>query len=324
MPNGTRSYKVPSMILSDKRQKGQFFTQGNPFGYPAFLRWAKLAGLPQAQVLEPFAGANGLIAMLRKEKLCREFISYDIAPASRQVRHRDTMADFPTGFSVCVTNPPWLARNSATRRGLNFPATGFDDVYKHCLRLCLSHCQHVAAIVPASFLQSGLFRSRLHTYILLHGNMFNDTENPACLALFGEPRKQVQLFYDEDYIGALDMMEQHLPQEQKQKMPLKFNCRDGALGFISFDNNRQASIRFCDAKELEGRAIKHSSRFITRISGNFHNLGRLVARLNDRISAFRIDTRDIFLTPFKGIRNDGVYRRRMEYGLARKFIHEVS
>ena len=312
------------MVSSDKRAKGQFFTQGNPFAYKAVQRWSKLAGLPHARVLEPFAGANSLIAMLRKEGLCRHFRSYDIAPASRQVHRRDTIASFPTGFSVCVTNPPWLARNSATRRGLDFPATGFDDLYKHCLKLCLDHCQHVAAIVPASFLQSGLFRSRLNTYILLHGTMFSDTENPVCLALFGEPRQQVQLFYDDDYIGTLDMMEQYLPRDTKRSVPIKFNCPHGALGFISFDNSRHPSIRFCDAKELEGRAIKHSSRFITRISGGFDGLTNLIARLNERIAAFREDTKDIFLTPFKGMRDDGAYRRRMEYALARKFIHEAS
>ncbi len=60
---------------------------------------------------------------------------------------------------------------------------------------------------------------------------------------------------------------------------------------------------------------------ITRISGDLGNVSRLIKRLNDNIEDFRNETNDVCLTPFKGLRKDvGVYRRRMDYALARDFI----
>ena len=106
--------------MSKKRQNGRFFTEGNPFRHPAFHAWAKQCRLPERSILEPFAGANGLIDHLENMDLCNESMSYDLFPANERVVERDTLADFPSGFNVCITNPPWLARNSATVRGLSF------------------------------------------------------------------------------------------------------------------------------------------------------------------------------------------------------------
>ncbi len=313
--------------MSDKRARGRYYTRGNPFDLPPFLRWAEQAGLPDSCVLEPFAGANNIIKTLKKLGLCGSFKSYDLEPTDKTVEKRDTIARFPQGFEVCVTNPPWLARNSATRRGLPFAGTRYDDLYKHCLELCLNHCEYVAALIPASYLQSRLFQDRLQTYILLHDTIFNDTENPVCLSLFGglplpsgKPTGRVDIYYDADYIGTLASLMAKLPK-QKNDRRVKFNDPKGDLGFISFDNTKKPSIHFCRAEEIEDYPIKESSRFITRISGNFGSLSGLIDRLNEQVSAFRKETHDVFLTPFKGMREDGEYRRRMDYALARRFIN---
>ena len=307
--------------MNAKRTRGRFYTAGNPFTLAPFREWANRAGLPGKRVLEPFAGANGLIKMLRELSLCEDAASYDITPAGRDVRRRDTLAGFPSGFEVCVTNPPWLARNSATRRGLPYPGGGYGDLYQRCLKLCLDHCPHVAALVPASFLQSGLFRERLQRYILLHRILFDDTENPVCLALFGpEPAATVHIYHDEEYVGDLRALARRLPVE-KRRRELKFNDPGGMLGFISFDAARAPSIRFCDADEIKDYSIKTSSRFVTRIGGCGQVTPARISQLNRDIAAFRRGTADVFLTPFKGLRRDGQYRRRMEFALARKFIN---
>ena len=309
--------------MSEKRQNGCYFTQGNPFAFPAFREWAARAGLPGATLLEPFAGAGDLIRKLQAQGWCKRYAAYDIQPASQLVAARDTIAHFPRGFDVCVTNPPWLAKNSATRRGLAYPQTPFDDLYKHCLSLCLLRCGHVAALVPASFLQSGLFRERLAAYILLHGEMFNDTDNPSCLALFHAGRSQeVRLYNDDQPLGTLAALSRALPKPKRDR-GLRFNDPEGRLGFISFDSTERPSIRFCEPEEIAAYPIKHSSRFITRIGGDFGNVARMVKRLNRRLKDFRAKTQDVFLTPFKGMRKDGRYRRRMEYALARELINAV-
>ncbi len=309
--------------MSSKRAQGQFYTRGNPFHLEPFRWWAQKAGLPRARILEPFAGANHIIRVLREAGACGAFASYDLAPAGRAVQRRDTIADFPEGYDVCVTNPPWLARNSATRRGLEFPDSEYDDLYKHCLGLCLKHCAHVAILIPASFLHARLFRSRLRSYVLLHDGMFRDTENPVCLALFDDQETQdVGIWYDNEYKGSLDDMQKRLPVARSDNA-LRFNDPEGELGFISFDNTKEPSIRFCSAKEIADYPIKVSSRFITRISGDFRNVPRLAEKLNRRIKTFRRHTADVFLTPFKGRRDDGLYRRRMSFGLARRFLNAL-
>lgn len=305
-----------------KRQRGQYFTIGNtPFSSQAFSDWAQQAGLPHETILEPFAGANHIIHTLEQLHWCNHSSSFDLKPANSRVKCRDTIDSFPVGYRVCVTNPPWLAKNSATRRRLPFPTDQYDDVYKLCLELCLKHCEYVGALLPASYLQSGLFRDRLSAYVLLHDLLFEDTENPVCLALFtGSSSDSVKVYYDDEYVGELSQLARLIPQPTHDRQ-VRFNDPAGQLGFVSFDNTVEPTIRFCEVEEIQDYPIKVSSRFFTRVSGDFGDVSELINVLNERISFFRKKTRDLFLTPFKGIRSDGEYRRRMEFSMARKFIN---
>ena len=310
--------------MNQKRVHGQYFTTSNPFTTKPFLHWAERVGLPQARILEPFAGSNNLIHNLQGLNLCHAFQAYDLHPQHADVEQRDTLKHFPPGYDVCVTNPPWLARNSASRRKLPFPATlGYDDLYKHCLSLCLQHCTAVAALIPASFLHSRLFQKRLQVYILLHHHeVFNDTKHPVCLALFGTCTNDVQIYHDNQAVGTLNSLKRHLPNASKtaRKRKVTFNDPQGALGFVSFDSTQGPSIRFCQAEDIAHYPVKVSSRFFTRIGGEIENVNRLVGQLNQALEAFRAATSDVFLTPFKGLRKDGFYRRRMAFALAREFI----
>ncbi len=76
------------------------------------------------------------------------------------MHHRDTLKDFPVGFEVCVTNPPWLAKNSATKMQVPFYAGEYDDLYKYSLDKCLENCKNVIAIIPESFIRTNLFLGR--------------------------------------------------------------------------------------------------------------------------------------------------------------------
>ncbi len=307
-------------LASEKRARGRYYTRANPFSLLPFLEWAAEIGLSAETILEPFAGRNDLIEMLRAKGLCSSSYSYDINPASAEVAKRDTIADFPRGFSVCVTNPPWLARNSATRRGLPYPGGDFDNLYKRCLHLCLRSCDYVAALLPASFLQSGLFLDRLNRYILLHCLPFVDTENPVCLALFNPVGGDGLIYHDNEFVGDLKRLRRHLPNRRGQSRGCKFNDPDGDLGFVSFDDTRTPSIRFCSGEETGEYQIKQSSRFISRVSGDFTVSASLIDNLNGMVREFRHATNDVFLTPFKGLRRDGQYRRRMDFSLAKDFL----
>lgn len=309
------------MTPARKRQIGQFYTAANPFRHRAFRAWAKAAGLPARRILEPFAGSNQLIHFLEEMDICHDFRSFDIAPADPRVRRRDTLRSFPSGYEVCVTNPPWLARNSAAFRRLPFPRCGHDDLYKFCLEKCLSQCAWVAALIPESFLRSGLFRTRLRHFISLTARMFTDTGHPVGLALFGPDwNADAVVWSDSQRIGVLSDLERLRPRPTAHGAPVRFNDPRGNVGLIALDNTRTASIRFCDVRELAGYRVKTTGRHITKITVR----GPIrIDAWNAYLGDFRERTHDVLMTCYKGIRKDGKYRRRLDWQLARGIVHHA-
>lgn len=262
---------------------------------------------------------------------------YDIEPGAKGIEKRDTLTNFPTEFDVCITNPPWLARNSATRRGLPFPdQTHYDDLYKYALKQCLMHCDWVTAIIPEAFIRSGLFQERLSDFVSLvpHDSnseeesenyrntdyMFNDTEHPVGLAMFSpHETTDVRLWRNNQPLGKITELSKHLPQQSKNRN-IVFNEPIGNLGLIAIDNTVSASIRFCRPEELGDYKVRTHCRSITKI-GVPWDIN--IEKLNTRLAEIRESTHDVFLTAFKGLRRDGCYRRRLDWGLARSIIDET-
>lgn len=303
--------------MSGKRQRGQFYTISNPFDHRAFYAWAEIADIPAEAVLEPFAGCDSLITHLRDMGLCERRKSYDIAPSGRGITKRDTLASFPSGFDVCITNPPWLAKNSASLRGLDFPDTRHDDLYKHALDRCLDNCGYVAALVPESFIRSGLFHDRLCAFVSITKPIFEDTAHPVGLALFlPEATPEVVVYSGDRRIGRLSEIEDRRPLPDKGRRVV-FNAPDGNLGLIAVDNTAGESIRFCSPREIEGYEVGSTCRYITKLSVDRKPS---INRLNDLLSWFRDSTGDVLMTSYRGLRKDGKYRRRLDWNLARGII----
>lgn len=312
-------------VMEHKRALGQYYTTGNPFGHPAFLAWAKSAGLPGATVMEPFAGGNSLIRMLEEQRLCSAYASYDIAPGAPDVVARDSLASFPTGYQVVVTNPPYLAKNSAKRRGLAFPDTGYDDLYKHALAITLDHTPWVAAIVPDSLFTSGLFLDRAMDYVSLPQSMFADTEHPVCLALFGPaPRAGgPRLWVGTRDVGTMEEVKARMPWDHTPH-PWRFNDPQGPIGLVAIDNQQGPSIRFVQGATIPSGEIKHSSRSLTRIGAGFladSRIPPLLDAANAVLDAMRAQTHDVLMTSFKGTRKDGFYRRRLDFATTRHILN---
>ena len=306
-----------------KRELGQYFTTYNPFQNSGFLNWAYECDLSKTTILEPFAGSNNLINMLQDMGLCTDFKSFDIEPKNKFVKRRDTLKNFPKDFKVCITNPPYLAQNSAKRRNLEFPNIIYDDLYKYSLEKCLENCDYVGAIIPASFFNANIFRERLSHYILLNSKMFNDTEHPVCLALFKKYSEDVDLYNDNKYLGKLSDLKKKLPKSNIN-MDIRFNVPNGNLGLIAIDNTIEPSIKFVNGEEISPERIRVSSRSITRIMiPTKYRINNIIEKLNYNLNIFRKETYDLFLTPFKGLRKDNYYRRRLDYKLAKKLIEET-
>lgn len=303
--------------MQNKRALGQYFTRYNPFSLTPFQEWVKNTDIENNIILEPFAGENSLIQFLIDNNLCKRYMSFDIEPKANDVHFRDTLKDFPAGYNICVTNPPWLAKNSATKMKVPFYAGEYDDLYKYSLSKCLESCKQVVAIIPEAFIRTGLFSDRLDTFISLTSNAFEDTTHPVGMALFNEKStKDIKIYRDNIFIGNLSEIEKKRPPYSNNENII-FNEQKGNLGLIALDNCKEPSIRFCKTEELEGYEVKKHGRHITILDIPFKPK---IKDYNFVINLFREQTQDVLMTSYRGIRKDGFYRRRLDWQLAKDII----
>lgn len=321
-----------------KKQHGQFYTVANPFDLPLFQQW--LAGIPAAAKatpwLEPFAGSNNLVRLLADVGHTPSWACYDIQPSATNaapqfpIRRRDTLQHCPTGHHLAITNPPYLAKNSATRAGLPFPNSHYDDLYKHALAVLLEHVGYVAAIIPESFLTSGLFHDRLYGVATLTGRMFEDTDCPVCLAMFvpaADKQGSTDFLYAKGSrsLGSFARLQRRKEAllQTTTEVAWQFNAPGASIGLQAVDNTKGRSIRFVLGRDLDDDQVKSTGRSITKIAGLPRGIaaGAVVAAANALLEQLRDDTADVFLTAFKGLRADGDYRRRLDYSLARWLLN---
>lgn len=303
--------------MQKKRVLGQYFTKLDPFSLLPFKQWVKDINIQDKIVLEPFAGENNLIKFLIGNGLCNRYASFDIEPKTIDVHYRDTLKDFPLGFDICVTNPPWLAKNSATKMRILFYAEKYDDLYKYSISKCLKNCKNVIAIIPESFIRTGLFLNRLNTFISLTTNPFDETTHPVGMALFDDvDSTDVKIYRDNDFIGLLSEIKTKRPPHVFNK-EIVFNEQKGNLGLIALDNCKTASIRFCKPSELQDYEVKKHGRHITILNIPFKPK---IKDYNHVIKSFRQNTQDVLMTSYRGIRKDGFYRRRLDWQLAKDII----
>ena len=191
--------------------------------------------------------------------------------------------------------------------GLEFPVPArYDDIYKHAVDLALRNCGYVAAILPASFLRSGLFRNRLSAYVLIEQNLFLDTTNPTCLALFTPRPRSTEIWIGDEHIGTLADLEAarnaHAPAKSRKRGAngMRFNASDGKLGLVCVDSVEGDTIEFRHGYELSRRNVCRSDRAITRIDVDFEVTPEVLDRLNAGLARYRKDTRDLFLAAVQG------------------------
>ncbi len=329
--------------MSDtKKMLGQFFTITNPFNIDIFYKWYKLIDKSKKEIIiEPFAGANNICKMISDLGIITQWSCYDISPSDDNVmpqfkiEKRDTLSNFPEEYYVGITNPPYLAKNSATRAKIDFPETSYDDLYKFALDIMLNNLEYVAAIIPESFINSELFHNRLFACISLTCKMFNDTDCPVCLALFipEKEKKKNKLDTNDFYIYSQNrkigkyqtIKKKQIKSNETVKSSWKFNDRLGEIGIKCVDNTSTASIEFILGNQISSDSIKVSSRALTRISGLPENIevDTFISKCNEVLRTYREDTCDIFLTSFKGLRKDDKYRRRLDFKTAKNIMDTV-
>jgi hypothetical protein len=317
---------------------GQFYTRVNPFTLKPFREWFdRIPTLADQTFIEPFSGSNSIVKMMLDtypDLAVSQWSAFDLYPEAQetnlvpglQLTKRDTIADFPDGYSVCITNPPYLAKNSASRKKLNVNFEGFQDLFEVSLARMLEHCQWVAAIIPESYITRPVLRHRLHSTISLTQTMFDDTEFPVCLALFDPlPTETFSIWQNDTFLGKHADLNEELDNLLLTPKPrvFRFNDAKGILGLYAVDMTKAPSIRFVPGHEIAASDIKHTSRAITRIHSDALtkvDLEVVIKLCNEKLANYRERTKDVFLTSFKGLRDDGKYRRRLDWETAQRIV----
>ena len=298
-----------------------------------FKNWLhQIKQLDKKIILEPFSGQNNIPLHLRDSGLTNDFACFDIYPKKSlldnvEVNLNDSIKHFPGGYKVAVTNPPFLARNSASKNGFRYPRTKYDDIYKLCLDRMLEHCDWVASIVPESFITSNLFTERLHAYVTLTSRMFEKTEFPVGLALFNpEKSDDFMVYRDDNFLGNYSGLKKYnLEDIDIRSIDITFNDPNGKLGLIAVDGLKD-KIKFVKGDTINSMDIKHYSRAYSRIIIKWNDENtlfpdeKLVKECNHILKKYRTNTHDAFLTAFKNLGSDGRYRRRLDWDTARRII----
>lgn len=150
--------------MNNQKQLGKYYTINNPFDLKAFRDWFNsIPDISNLTILEPFAGSNNIVNLMG---VSNKWECFDLLPTTNlapqfQIIKRDTIKNFPTGFEVAITNPPYLAKNSATRNSLVYQGDPYDDLYKSVLRLCFLMYLMWLLLFQRVSLQPGYFRKDL-------------------------------------------------------------------------------------------------------------------------------------------------------------------
>ena len=319
---------MPYSSLEDFQSVGHFFTEKNVFIHVAFKKWwSIIPAKNKRHILEPFAGKNGIVDMLKKIEYVNKnvlYISYDIVPRHLDVQKLDTIKNFPQGYKLGITNPPFLAKNSATRNNINIQIEPYLDLYELCLKKCLDNLDYLAVIIPESFITSPYFKNRLYAVVsLTEKNIFKGTEQPVCLALFVKKERDNFLIYrSHQLLGSLKQLSKKdtiFTKSKKSNYEILFHQLSGQFGFIATDaTSALKKMKMVTGDFIPDDQVSNSARLRLRILILKNNKPIKVSSLfiknfNEFLENYRQETGDVFLTSFKGLRDDGLYRRRMSF-----------
>lgn len=319
-----------------KRNLGQYFTKESTWLKPQVERFINKVN-PKI-ILDPFAGAGDLLNTVKKLGFTQTK-GYDIDDSlgwefNNSIENIDKLND-----GLILTNPPYLAKNSAKRRGLTsykyFENNRFQDLYQVALSKALYACRFSVFIIPETFLISSIFKECLESITVLEDNPFIDTDCPVCICCFDADRAQFtnkgsniyDIYKDDLFLFDSYEAEYRLRRyKPESKFYIKFNDIEGNLGLRGVDGvSSKNRIRFCRPEDLnyDVSSIKISSRAITTIKIEIDINDYFLNNINLLLEDYRAKTHDVFMAPFKNNNKEGKRRRRLDFTLARNFINKT-
>jgi len=168
-----------------KQNLGQFNTKNDVWLRPHIKEFIADSGCKN--IMDPYAGAGDLLFAVN-DLPWENVYGYDIDPIFEWPIN-DGLRDVPEHEdTIVVTNPPYLAKNSAKRN--NFPAyeyfndNDYEDLYQLAIHRVLARYKKSVFIIPETYFQNGIFTSYLHSHTIIEENPFTDTDCPVCVACF--------------------------------------------------------------------------------------------------------------------------------------------
>ena len=309
---------------------GQFFTK-QPF-------WKKRQVLYFINkykfnfVLDPFAGNGDLLFQFNRRNVKKIGLDID-RNLERKWEFNDSLKKIPFYKNTFVlTNPPYLSKSSSKRKKINHKAfnhSSRNDLYKIALDKLLESKMPGIAIIPESFINSTYSKKNIYSITILIPNPFQDTETPVCIICYDPNKefKKTRIYRNGKFIASMNQIKEKETRilKKNNQIKVKFNSNKGKLSLIAYDSKLGKKISFMKSKELKyKRPQKESSRMISKIDVNKYVSKEFVQDLNERLKKYRDETKDVFLTPFKGNDNLDKRRRRLDYKTARRIINSLK
>ncbi len=339
----------------DKRDLGQFFTRDAVWLRPHIRDWISNLQHTYTTCVDPFAGEGHLLNIASTFGF--EVKGHDCDPTICASHgwgepNDSIMKIISHENAFVLTNPPYLAKNSARRlrspmfryfkeghvplhNPRNLPI--LDDLAKLAIDQNIRRFDDSIWVVPESLIQdlSDLpdWIENLHSITILEKNPFDDTEHPVCVMIFSSSNPIQQIWKNDELLGNypdLKAIHDSFATGDSRLTPMRFNSPNGPLGFRAVDGTREDGsmcIRFCRGDELgyPRENIKVSSRHLTYIDIEIEGevLDATIAEVNRTIDEYREATHDVFLTAFMGNTKTGERRRRLDYKLARVMFNKA-
>lgn len=330
------------MLISRERQRfkaidgakavtGAYFTRNASWLTAPVRAFLEEHTATNRHVLDPFAGDGDILDCLRAR--------YDIKPGGYDLNgptwpNNDSLRYVPNPHRALIcTNPPYLAKHSARRKGLWDDVHQYyghhHDLYELAIEKSMADARAGIFIVPETFLHSRFPKSDLRLASVILGNPFTDTEHPVCVACFDRdgvrPARSGRIFVGDDYACHISAIDRSRFRTGRSRS-ISFNRADGNIALKAIDGTDPADrIRFArpDAFSYESSRVKVSSRLLTYIRVDELDdacLDGFLSRANHILADLRQGTSDLLLSPFKGNDRQGRRRRRLDYALARYII----
>lgn len=286
-----------------------------------------------SEFLDPFAGDGQLLDDLHG-LTGLSGTGFDISGA--RWPHNDSLVQIPTSpDQIIVTNPPFLARHSAARKGVwrqadvRYEAGGRTDLYQIALDRCLESCAVVVAIVPETVILSGYPTRHLECLSVIEKCLFDDTETPVCVTCWDRRSDAAQRLYKGDRFCLTIPELNALRPQGRTNTDMRFNVPDGRIGFRAVDGSDPSDrIGFFHPADFgySRNEVSHSNRLMTYLEIREltnEQCRTVIAEANRRLESLRQQSHDLLFSPFKGNNTAGVRRRRLDYGTARSLLGQA-